>query len=139
MGLVSDLLFTNKVGRLVSKAMDIHAQRALLVNSNIANVETPGYKAVDLEPFENRLKEAYKPGIGVKTTDPRHLDGADGGLEGFKPKVGVSQDAPRLDGNNVNLDREMAKLLETSLTYQTLIAVRGKRGGIIDEAIERSL
>lgn len=138
MGLIDDVLFTNKVGKLVSKAMDAHARRALLINSNIANAETPGYKSVDLKPFEKALKEAYKPAAAMTTTDPRHMNGQESGLDGFEPRLEISREAPRLDGNNVNLDREMAKLLETSLTYQTLIAVRSKRGGIINEAIEKS-
>ena len=138
MGLINDILFTNQVGKLSKKALDVSAQRALLINSNIANAETPGYKAVDLKPFESELKQAYKSQAAMVKTDPRHMSGGVNNLNNYQPTIEISQDTPRLDGNNVNLDKEMTKMMENSLNYQTIIAARKKRGQIIDAAIEMS-
>ena len=137
MGIISDVLFSNKIGKLANKALDIHAQRALLINSNIANAETPGYKAADFKPFEDQLKAAYSSKIGMTRTDPRHMSGARNDLKAFKPEVEYSKDPGRIDGNNVNLDKEMTKLTENSTMYQAIITAKKKRGGMIKEAIEQ--
>lgn len=138
MGLINDLLYTNKVGKLAIKALDIHSQRALLINSNIANAETPGYKAVDLKPFEEELKDAYKSSMGMDKTNPRHMSGRSDDLNSYMPEVETSTEASRPDGNNVNLDKEVTKMMENSLMYQTIIAANKKRGGIIEAAIEQT-
>jgi len=137
MGLLNDILYTNKTSKLAIKAMDVYAQRALMINSNIANVETPGYKAVDFKPFEEALKEAFKPAVGVSKTNEKHLDGHSG-LENFKPEVEVSREPGRIDGNNVNLDKEIMNMSTNEMRYRAAITALKKRGQIIDSAIEQN-
>ncbi len=135
MGLLNDILYTNKTGKLAIKALDIYAQKALLITSNIANVETPGYKAVSLKPFEQALKQAYKPGIRMANTHPGHIGGANT-LKNFQPEVAVSKEPGRIDGNNVNLDRVMADMSENSMMYNAVITAAKKRGQIISSGME---
>ncbi len=136
MGLINDLLYANKTGLLAKKALDVYDQRFQLANSNIANAETPGYKAVDLKPFEEQLKNAYRGTGQMKTTDPRHIQGSDGNLNEFRPEVTVSTAEPRIDGNNVDLDKETVKMVEIGTMYSTVMAARTKRGAIISAAVE---
>lgn len=137
MGLINDILYTNRVGNLAVKSLDFHAQRMLMINSNIANAETPGYKAVDMAPFESKLKEAMRPAAPLVRTDSRHLQGPTDSLDTVMPEAVVSDEPGRIDGNNVNLDKEMINMTQTSTMYQAVITARGKRGQIINEVIDQ--
>lgn len=95
-----------------------------MIASNIANRETPGYRAQDLV-FEKELEAAYhsdRPGP-LKTSDPRHFDGIKKEpLELVKgTQINSFNPDPRMDGNTVNLDKEMAKLAENQLMYQAAV------------------
>jgi flagellar basal-body rod protein FlgB len=108
---------------LLERSLDFRAKRNNLLSGNIANIETPGYKAKDLV-FEQALGQALRsqePGP-MNTTHPRHLDG--------RMATPLSQVQPRtiqsanpvgsVDGNSVDLEREMAKLAENQIAYQSL-------------------
>ncbi|MBF0170293.1 MAG: flagellar basal body rod protein FlgB [Nitrospinae bacterium] len=136
MGLINDLLYTNKTGQLAKKALDLYDQRFQLANSNVANAETPGYKAVDLKPFEQDLQNAYRGVATLKTTHPGHVQGNVGNLDHFSPEMTVSTDEPRIDGNNVDMDKETVKMVEIGTMYQAVMAARSKRGAIISGAVE---
>ena len=59
--------------RQMEKFLDLSIQRQALVSSNLANVDTPGYKTVDLN-FERELREASEGReISVVATNPRHI------------------------------------------------------------------
>lgn len=138
MGLINDILHSNATPKMAQKALDIYAQRSLLITSNIANAETPGYKAVDIKPFESALKDAMESKAPMLKTNEKHLSGPMENIQNFQPEIEVSNEPGRLDGNNVNLDKEMAGLAQTSLMYQTVLTARAKRGQIINETIDQS-
>jgi len=109
--------------QLIQKSLDFRAERNILLSSNIANIETPGYKAQDLV-FENALGEAMKsqqPGP-LEVTNPRHLDGRTRTpLAMVQPRViNTSNPVGSLDGNSVELEKEMAKLAENQVGFQAL-------------------
>ena len=138
MGIIRDILFTNKNGLMSHKAMDIYAQRALVLSSNVANVETPGYKAMEIKPFEKALKKAYdsaKGGIKLNTTNPKHMSGQSS-LKNFQAQVQTSTAPGRVDGNNVNLDEQIVKMNQNKTMYDALITARGKRGKMTSNAME---
>jgi len=86
--------------------------------ANVANVETPGYKARSVE-FEAELKAAL--------THPRLVTRV-------TPNVNVSGEAGRANGNNVNIDQEMVSLTETALTQELLIRALNDRYGLLRTA-----
>lgn len=109
--------------QLIHKSLDFRAQRNILLAGNIANIETPGYKAQDLV-FEKALGEAMRarePGP-LTITHPRHLDGRMAKpLALVKPEVIQSANpVGSLDGNSVELEKEMAKLAENQVSFQAL-------------------
>jgi len=108
---------------LLSRSLDFRAQRNALLSSNVANVETPGFKARDLvfERELGRAMHAHEPGP-LRVTDPRHFDGRTATpLALVKPEVILSATpTTSLDGNTVDLEKEMAKLGENQLSYQAL-------------------
>jgi len=99
--------------------------RNAVIRNNIANVETPGFKASDVE-FETLLSGAIKKNtennfVGTKT-HPRHVDIGSARPLSVSPRIverkGLSI---RMDGNNVDIEDENVKLAQNSLYYNTLL------------------
>jgi flagellar basal-body rod protein FlgB len=108
----------------VQSALDLRARRQEILAANIANSDTPNYKARDLD-FASALKNVMGSATGNITlarTSPRHLDGvgSGGGSAGSHIKF-RSAVQPSLDGNTVDPDVERAHFAENALHYQFLI------------------
>ena len=86
--------------------------------TNIANVETPGYKARSVQ-FESALRNAIEDG---QPFEARHT-------------VEVSSEFGRANGNNVNVDQEMVGLTETALTQELVIRALNDKYNLIRDAI----
>ena len=96
--------------------------RNAVIRNNIANVETPGFKASDVE-FETLMARAAESG-GFKATKthPRHIDIGTGNLNSITPQIIQRKNlSMRMDGNNVDIEDENVKLVQNSLYYNTLI------------------
>ncbi|MDH4246853.1 MAG: flagellar basal body rod protein FlgB [Deltaproteobacteria bacterium] len=109
--------------QLLQKSLDFRSRRNNVLASNVANVETPGYKAKDLV-FEQALGQAMastEPGP-LQVTNSKHLDGRNlVPLAGVQPlEIRTSNPVGSLDDNSVDLEREMAKLAENQVLYQGL-------------------
>ncbi len=109
---------------LSGKVLDLRLQRQNLVTSNLANVNTPGFKARRIE-FEQQLQSALALDARGKVTrtDDRHLpaafevDGFQGqGLKEFKPRYVHGEDA-------VDMDKEMAVMAKNAMLYNALTEV----------------
>jgi flagellar basal-body rod protein FlgB len=92
------------------------SKRQQVVVSNIANIDTPGYKTKDVS-FHATMEELLSgPTAAMKATRPEHLE--EWTFTPAAPEVFEVPDLPmRPDQNNVDLDREMLKLGETSFGY----------------------
>ncbi|MGK0290711.1 MAG: flagellar basal-body rod protein FlgB [bacterium] len=113
---------------LLNKGLDFRSKRNSLISSNIANRETPGYRAKDIV-FEKALNKALhsdRPGP-LKTTNARHFDGIERHpLHSVKgTQINSANPDPKMDGNTVNLDKEMAKLAENQIMYSALTRMIG--------------
>ncbi|MBW1839582.1 MAG: flagellar basal body rod protein FlgB, partial [Deltaproteobacteria bacterium] len=94
----SEILFSNTVVML-EKLLDFQAQRHNMISTNIAHVDTPGYKGHDLR-FSDELKKAVGAGgtIPLKKTNERHLPVGMSRLKEMKGRVVPYGDAAnRLD------------------------------------------
>ena len=119
----------------IDKALGIHAQalvwrarRMEVLASNLANAETPGYKARDLD-FTEALRQATAQPDGLRVTHPRHIR-SERGLEAPLRYRVPSQ--PSLDGNTVDPDLEKAAFAENALRYQASIRfLNGKIKGLL--------
>lgn len=119
----------NKIDKeiaFVQSALNLRARRQEMLASNLANADTPNYKARDLD-FAAALRSAMGAAGGVggplamKRTHGGHLDGAGAG-NGAAPAVKYrSTVQPSLDGNTVDLDVERAHFAENALHYQFLL------------------
>ena len=109
----------NTTIQIMEKALDLRARKHNLIASNIANMDTPNYKAFELM-VEDEMQRAggNEKTLALSRTDKGHI-GPDG--PGAAPAVTrrqVNEGKPaRVDGNTVDLDRSMAALSENSLLY----------------------
>ena len=132
----SEILFSNTVVML-EKLLDFQAQRHNMISTNIAHADTPGYKGHDLR-FSDELKKAVGTGgtIPLKKTNERHLPVGMSRLKEMKGRVVPYGDAAnRLDGNTVSIDKEMAKLAENNLYYNTAAQIISRKLGSIKNTI----
>ncbi|MDH4121068.1 MAG: flagellar basal body rod protein FlgB [Deltaproteobacteria bacterium] len=124
---------------LLERSLDLRTKRNEILSSNIANQETPGYKARDLV-FEKALGEALEaqtPGP-MRVTDPRHMDGRRPlPLEMVRGEVIQSANPnASLDGNTVDMEREMAKLAENQVAYAALTRMVSHKIGQLKLAMQ---
>ncbi len=105
-------------------------QRHAAITANIANVDTPGYKAIDVT-FREALMGA---GISMTRTNPGHML-AGGAKSGGALDVVELGGVPRRDGNDVNIDHEMVKLAENQLEFRYAAKMLGRKFNKIREAI----
>ena len=108
---------------LLQQGLSAAWMRNAVIRNNIANVETPGFKASDVE-FETLMALAAE-GTGFKgaKTHPRHIDiGGAGDMTSVDAQIvertGLSM---RMDGNNVDIEDENVKLAQNSMYYNTLL------------------
>ena len=127
-------LFDTTLERLQS-SLDIRLSRQAVLNGNLANVDTPGYRPKDLD-FKAALQAAETPhldavasgplpeghidlSVGHRAADPdsfiKNAQGAEGGL----------------DGNGVDLDKTMVELARNGLLYGASAKAAGKKLAIL--------
>lgn len=112
---------------LVGKVLDFQLQRQNIVSANLANMNTPGYKARRLE-FEKDLQAALglAQNGNLTRTQPNHLPAV------FDPNsaeadVTRSMDTRVVQGlDNVNLDKEMGIMAKNNMQYGTLSTILQK-------------
>ena len=107
--------------------LSLRAQRSALITSNLANADTPGFKAKDID-FESTLQNARNGG-GLERTHGRHLatDGSSLGIDSAESSGSLSlkyrvPDQPRLDGNTVETDKERMAFLDNAMRYQATVS-----------------
>ncbi len=109
----------NAIGQkldMLGASLKLRAQRQQLLAANIANADTPGYKAVDID-FAAALGRAVGARLGLTTTRAGHLAGRGSDLAAAAIKYRIpAQDS--IDGNTVEIDRETALFTENALSYQ---------------------
>ena len=113
----------------LQKGLSAAWTRNAVIRNNIANVETPGFKASDVE-FESILTQSMQnamqsTGFKAKKTHPKHIDFGMADTEStslFETRIVKRDDlSMRMDGNNVDFESENVKLAQNSLYYNTLV------------------
>jgi flagellar basal-body rod protein FlgB len=105
---------------LTSKIAYLNQMQGVLAE-NVANADTPGFKARDLTPFtfDSALKQAS---FEMVTDDPRHITPASmSGVNAKSTKVKTNETLP--SGNSVDLEQEMMKVSQNSVDYQTVTSI----------------
>jgi flagellar basal-body rod protein FlgB len=101
-------------------ALNLRAVRQELIASNIANADTPNYKAKDID-FASALQGALSGSgqkLQVAVTSPQHLAGATGENVMGAPVMYRKPLQPSADGNTVDMDVERAQFADNALRYE---------------------
>lgn len=116
---------------VLEKALDAAWLRNETITNNIANVNTPGYKKSDVS-FEEQLASAAQFQIGSTIKSPKFLPiGNDTQSIPAPQIIQQSNTSVRKDGNNVDVDVEMAELAKNTIKYNALITQISKQFGNI--------
>lgn len=124
----------NSIFGIHEQALQVRSRRAQLLAANLANADTPNYKAKDLD-WRAAMREGLKPDrrfqIEMARTDARHLavpanrDDLSNWLRYRQPTQ------PSLDGNTVETHIEKAQFMENAIQYQTTLEfINGRIKGL---------
>ncbi len=119
--------------RIKSMAHDLMAHAAARQNAvarNMANADTPGYRATDLPAFAETLEE----GAGLKATRAGHI-GWSGDRPAIAPREREAQAAP--NGNTVSLETEMMKAAEIRQQHDMAVSIYSSTRQILSTALGR--
>jgi flagellar basal-body rod protein FlgB len=109
--------------------LSVYGRRSSLLASNIANSDTPGYKARDID-FRTELDRAHGELVALKTTNKRHLGGSPSPVSESQLLYRVPHQAS-LDGNTVDSQVEQAEFTQNAIRYQsTLTFLSGRINGL---------
>ena len=120
----------------MKKSLDFNSQRHMLISSNLSNAETPDYKAQDID-FGSQLRSVLNTDgkVSMSSTNSKHIGPSSEGIKNLEADVFEEIDAAKSNGNNVNVDKEMAKLAENQIKYNATVALMMKRASTIKAAI----
>ena len=109
--------------------MTLAAAREVVAASNLANANTPSYKAREVD-FDQALTRYVDEGVGLTKTNPMHLDGpvTTSSSASVQTKESETGDARR-DGNTVQLDKELLSMTNAAMDFaraQTVLAAKFK-------------
>ncbi|KAF7599677.1 MAG: flagellar basal body rod protein FlgB [Candidatus Dactylopiibacterium carminicum] len=105
--------------RFHQTALNLRAQRQEVLAANIANADTPNYKARDID-FRSSLNQVMAGRTGplqLANTSERHISGR-GAEDGSSAPLYRGELQSSVDGNTVNMDTERAAFAENALQYE---------------------
>ena len=121
------------------QALKLRAYRMELISSNLANADTPNYKAKDID--FNSVLSSYKASGAMpnresvmSATHARHL-GGNTGNSGMPDAQYRSSQQPSIDGNTVDTQIEKSALMENSVHYQATLTFINGRIGTLKKAL----
>lgn len=105
-----------------AQALVLRSQRQQVIASNIANADTPGYQARDMD-FASALRQATgagKPPSALIQTNPGHLQSTSA-ARGATNLLYANPSQTNLDNNTVDMDRERASFADNSVKYEATL------------------
>lgn len=125
--------FDKALGNL-PEHLTLYGQRSGVLASNIANADTPGYKARDID-FRSILSSASSDRTTMVTTQAGHIGGNDMSIGSMDLLYRVPVQ-PSLDGNTVNGQVEQAAFTENAVRYQSTLTFLGGKFSSLKMAIK---
>ena len=113
----------------LATALNFRQMRQEIISSNIANSETPGYKAKRIQ-FEEALARALDVDgqNSLKTTSEKHFKTGGGSIESASPEIYEDPNGEvSINGNTVDRDKEMALMAENKILYDAAIQLLNKK------------
>lgn len=110
--------FNNALG-IHEEALHLRSQRSEVLANNLANADTPGFKARDID-FKAALDQAQsnQDGMALEASHAGHMSGSGSQTNGGEELLYRNPIQPSIDGNTVDSQVEMAKYTENSMDFQ---------------------
>lgn len=127
----------DKTFRALATSLKFREMRQELGSSNVANAQTPGYKAVKLD-FEDALARAtdVDGNLTMAATDERHFNVGGGGFNNLEPEIYEDPNGVVAEnGNTVDVEAEMARMAENKIMYDTTVQLINKKLGLMKYAL----
>jgi len=136
---------TTQAKPLMEAALNARAMRQDMIAGNIANIDTPFYKARDID-FESALIEKSREMYGKKDVKELSMAQTDGAHMQGKKELDTNKSTlylrdghmARNDGNTVDLDVETTELSKNSIMFNALTAALQKNGAIFKSVLDAS-
>jgi len=128
----------DKLFQFHQEALNLRAFRQQLLASNVANADTPGYKARDIDfaaALRNLTSGHAASAAKLRTTDARQL-GAPGSDDPAAAVLYRSPQQPSIDGNSVDLDVERNRFAENAVHYDADLTVLSSQIKLMLAAIQ---
>ena len=125
-------MFNTTTINLLEKAMNGGVLRHSILTDNLANVNTPGFKKSDVS-FRSTLDSVLVSTLQLKTTKSKHLKA--GEVKSEPAVVRFPETSLRNDGNNVDIDMELASLAENTLYLNSLTQFLSAQLGLLRQSI----
>ncbi len=135
MGIMNVSMF----GLLIDK-MRWHQARQGVLAENVANAETPGFKAQELKPFEMSAEQSRASFLPLTTTatQPTHFSVYNASSAGYSAATEQGFEVTP-EGNGVTLEEQMTKVAENQMDYQTVTALYTRSVSILRIALGKSV
>jgi flagellar basal-body rod protein FlgB len=116
--------------RFHQEALSLRARRQEVLSANIANADTPHYKARDFD-FSSRLNEAMERGrqsgaMSMSTTSARHLPGEARSTDADELLYRTPAQSS-IDGNTVEMDMERVNFADNAMRYEANLTLLGAK------------
>jgi flagellar basal-body rod protein FlgB len=125
------MLETLSITRMAEALADHAASRLDLIARNVAQADTPGYKAMDLPDF-NKVYDGED--LGMRATRPGHFTTA---MAAATPVAQASGGEASPDGNTVSIEKEMVKSAEIRQEHEMALAVYASTRDILRASLGR--
>jgi flagellar basal-body rod protein FlgB len=115
--------YSDSILGLAPQVMTLRARRLEIIANNLANADTPGFKARDID-FASQMRAQLGDDAGsLRRTHARHLD-TSGAVDGGEPPLAYRVPGqPSMDGNTVETQREHALFMDNAIRYQASVTL----------------
>jgi flagellar basal-body rod protein FlgB len=129
-------LHTMPLFKALGERADYLNRQQKIISANIANADTPGYKAQTLEPFSFEELETA-PSAGVQRTDAQHLAGTEPAGHVFQETAAEAREtAP--DGNSVVLEQQMKQAANVRVQHRLALDAYKKHVDMLTKVVRGS-
>ena len=129
----------SSISNKLFEQLSFRGERQKVISSNIANINTPGYKTKELV-FEDELNNSItNNSLQLKATNSKHMTNINSSLANSNPKLmEVDNLEEQNDGNNVNLDTQMGEMSKNKILFDAIQSSIKRDSRLFRSVIESS-
>ena len=128
----------SNISNALFEQLNFRGEKQKVISSNIANINTPGYKTKDLV-FEDELNNKLNNTLKMELTSSKHISSINSNSANVNPKlVEVKGLEQQNDGNNVNLDTQMSEMSKNKILFDAIQSSIKRDSRLFRSVIESS-